>query len=198
MRTVHETEALRPSDPVPRHHSAAGQKPQRLKLILNSKPPGGSSNSADDNIERDLTMSPHSSVNGDVATDNLPPLPFEYPADIAFTESELDMRPDQLFRLLRRQLAWSERDGRTLGEEVKVLEKKRRDEWTAKELVLANLMEAEAAAAVGHANGESERNIMRIVQEDLPGTPLPLRGEVPWYRALSEERVVEGQGMEVG
>lgn len=48
MRTVHETEALRPSDPVPRNYSSAHFKPQRLKLIMNVKPP--TSDTSDDKI----------------------------------------------------------------------------------------------------------------------------------------------------
>src|SRR5690242_21618313 len=38
MRTVHETEALRPSDPVPKHHSSnPSNKFQRLKLVLTNE-----------------------------------------------------------------------------------------------------------------------------------------------------------------
>jgi hypothetical protein len=37
MRTVHETEALRPSDPVPKHHSSnPSNNKQRIRLILNA------------------------------------------------------------------------------------------------------------------------------------------------------------------
>jgi hypothetical protein len=47
MRTVHETEALRPSDPVPKHHSSNPQnKAQRLRLTLKGLAPAanGSAN----------------------------------------------------------------------------------------------------------------------------------------------------------
>ena len=104
MRTVHETEALRPSDPVPRNYSSAHFKPQRLKLIVNSKPP---STSQDVEIDDDATLSPPPEEE-----ETLPP--FEYPPDVAFSDAELSMRPDQLLRLLRRQVAWSEAEGRIL------------------------------------------------------------------------------------
>ncbi|KAL9124963.1 MAG: hypothetical protein Q9217_005771 [Psora testacea] len=184
MRTVHETEALRPSDPVPRNYSSTHFKPQRLKLIVTSKPP----TAPDAEVEESATMSP-----GSVVEDDLPlPPPFEYPPDIQFTDEELSMRPDQLFRLLRRQVHWSEEEGKRLAAEVKGLEKKRKEEWMAKELVLANLMEAELAVA--HSKGEPEANITRIL-EDLPKMPLPLSGkDVPWYRQVEDVPVGGREG----
>ena len=179
MRTVHETEALRPSDPVPRNYSSTHFKPQRLKLIVNSKPPSAPDAEMDDAA----TLSPHSD-------DVLPSAPFEYPPDVHFTSEELSMRSDQLFRLLRRQVLWSEEDGKELASEVKELEKKRKEEWMSKELVLVNLMEAELAVA--HTKGEPEGNVTRIL-DDLPKMPLPLSGkDVPWYRQV-EEVPVEGR-----
>ena len=151
---------------------------------MNSKPPNASN---EEEVDDDATLSPHS-------IEEAPP-PFEYPSDVVFTEAELSMGPDQLFRLLRRQVAWSEADGKALEAEVQALEKKRREEWTAKELVLANLMEAELA--VGHANGEPESRIMQILTEDLPGEPLPLVGkETPWYRHTDDAPAASDQGLE--
>ena len=185
MRTVHETEALRPSDPVPRNYSSAHFKPQRLKLILNSKPPTGPDAEGQD----DETLSP-----GSVTAEDVLAPPFEYPSDIQFTDEELTMRPDQLFRLLRRQVFWSEEDGKELFEEVRGLEKMRKEEWMAKELVLANLMEAELAVA--HSKGESEANVTRIL-EDLPKMPLPLSGkDLPWYRQVEEFPLEEADEQE--
>ena len=47
MRTVHETEALRPSDPVPKHHSSNPQnKAQRIKLTLKGLAPAPNANGA--------------------------------------------------------------------------------------------------------------------------------------------------------
>ncbi|KAG8533242.1 uncharacterized protein KY384_002025 [Bacidia gigantensis] len=189
MRTVHETEALRPSDPVPRNYNSAHFKPQRLKLILNAKPPTDTKDGNGETlVDDDATLSHPSD------TENGTALPYDYPLDVTFTDAELAIRPDQLFRLLRRQLAWSEEDNKLLAEEVQELEKKRRDEWMAKELVLANVMEAELAVA--HGKGEDESKIMRIVTEDLPGEPLPLQGkEIPWYRKTVDDGEDGMEGM---
>ena len=194
MRTVHETEALRPSDPVPRNYSSAHFKPQRLKLIVNAKPPATTSEPSGGS-EKDTPSG--EAIPGLDADDNATiyavtdaendPLPasitqaFEYPEDVKFTEEELAMPPDQLFKQLRRQVHWAEEDGKELQAEVKVMEGQKKEEWMAKELVLANLMEAELAVA--HIKGAlSAENLQRVLG-DLPPHPLPMTGEeVPWYR----------------
>lgn len=196
MRTVHETEALRPSDPVPRNYSSAHFKPQRLKLVLNAKPPTGTSDGSDkDTAASGGEPVPELEIDetaiGDTPTQaegGHGPLPvptavgsYEYPDDVRFTEEEVAMPPDQLFRLLRRQVHWAQDEGKDLLEEVKVMEGKRREEWAAKELVLANVVEAELATA--HTKGMiSEEHVKRVL-DDLPPTPLPMTGgEAPWYR----------------
>ena len=191
MRTVHETEALRPSDPVPRNYNSAHFKPQRLRLVM--KPPLEDGTLRASMVDDNATISNPSDPEDD-ADKPAASTPYDYPSNVTFTDSELAMRPDQLYRLLRRQLAWTEEDNTILADEVKSLERKRRDEWTSKELVMANLMEAELAVA--HSKGADENTIMRIVTEDLPGEPLPLRGRhVPWYRQVQDSRD-EMQGIE--
>ena len=177
MRTVHETEALRPSDPVPRNYSSANFKPQRLKLVMNSKAP--KEEGGDEAADEAATLSPPSG--GGVEE-----TPFEYPPEAAFSPEEQGMPPNQLFRLLRRQIAWAEAAGRELEAEVKDLETKRRNEWTEKELVLTNLMEAELALAYS-MNSNDESRIVELLNESLPGEPLPLVGEdPPWYRKAEQ------------
>ena len=125
MRTVHETEALRPSDPVPRNYNSAHFKPQRLKLVM--KPPVDSRDGVGETpIDDDATISNPSDLENGTEKPTFP-TPYDYPADGTFTEDELAMRPDQLFRLLRRQVAWSEENNRSLAEDVRVLEKKKRE-----------------------------------------------------------------------
>ena len=177
MRTVHETEALRPSDPVPKNYSSIPPKPQRLKLILNAKP--RSQGEANDETENDDDATAYHSDN-----DLEPSLtaPFTYPPDVQFTEEELALPPDQLFRLLRRQVHWTEEDGVALKEEVAALEAKRKKEWLEKELILANVMEAELANA--HDRGEPHENIQAHLG-DLPHPILPMEGELPWYRHVA-------------
>lgn len=184
MRTVHETEALRPSDPVSRNHPLAPAKPQRLKLIVNSKPPpsderGGS---GDADVDDDATIC----TTTDIDPETLPALPFEYPPDVKFTDEELSMRPDHLFKLLRRKIHWAEADGSELRDELEALEAKRKEEWQAKELVLANVMEAELAKAV---DCEVDIDIDRVMKlkDDLPHPMLPITGETPWFRIVEPE-----------
>ncbi|MCJ1273795.1 hypothetical protein MMC21_001588 [Puttea exsequens] len=179
MRTVHETEALRPSDPVPKNYSSIPPKPQRLKLILNSKPREESQDNGDIEMDDDATIYANTEREVEYQAQ-----PFEYPADVQFTDEELSMPPDQLFRLLRRQLHWAQEDGADLKEEVRQLEEKKRADWMQKELVLANLMEAELA------NASDRRDVTRHL-EDLPAQMLPLTGSPPWYR-----HPIEQQGQE--
>ena len=173
MRTVHETEALRPSDPVPKNYSSIPPKPQRLKLIVNSKP--REEGNGDNEVDDEATVY----SNTDAEDEVLPAAPFEYPADVQFTEEELEKSPDRLFKLLRRQIHWSEEDGSDLQDEIRSLEAKRKKEWIAKELVLANLMEAEIATA--HDKGEHPEIVQKLA-EDLPYPMLPIPGPLPWYR----------------
>ena len=176
MRTVHETEALRPSDPVPKNYSSIPPKPQRLKLIVNSKP--RDEGNGDTEIDDDATIY----SNTDAENEAPPAAPFEYPADVQFTEEELEMSPDRLFKLLRRQIHWSEEDGSDLQDEIRSLEAKRKEQWIAKELVLANVMEAEIATA--HNKGEHPEIVQKLA-EDLPLPMLPISGPLPWYRYAS-------------
>lgn len=186
MRTVHETEALRPSDPIPRNHSTAPSKPQRLKLIVNSKPPPDSNSrdrgSRNTSIDDDATICTTTSLDPDPIPSSS--IPFEYPPDVQFTPEELSMRPDQLFALLRRRVHWAEDDGAELREDLEALEAKRKEEWQAKELVLANVMEAELANAV-HCGVDID-NVMSL-KDDLPHPMLPMQGQTPWYRITEPE-----------
>jgi hypothetical protein len=198
MRTVHETEALRPSDPVPKNHSGPPFKPQRLKLIVNSKPPNSDprgADSGDASIDDDATICASSDIN----PDTLPPLPFEYPPDIRFSDEELAMRPDELFKLLRRQVNWAQQEGSELRSEVEALEKKRKEMWQAKELVLANVMEAELAFAI---NWGYNADKVISMQDDLPFPILPISGQTPWYRVVEtdfkDEEAQRGPGMRDG
>ena len=185
MRTVHETEALRPSDPIPRNYNSAHFKPQRLKLII-KQPANGKTD-----IDSNATESPPP-VNGN--EDDVTG-PYEWPEGEAtvFTKEESALPPSQLFRLLRRQVAWSEQAGKELEAEVQELEKKRRAEWMEKELVLYNLMEAECAVAF--MRGGDQQKVLKIVDEDLPKNPLPLeKGDTPWYRSQGEDDIGGEEG----
>jgi Zinc finger, C2H2 type len=136
MRTVHETEALRPSDPVPKGHSeaasrAAGGGPngslKRIKLIVNN-------GDRPKSIVGELPPLPTDGVpdeNGDASPVELDSMPFllpvsheYYPSDVAesLDDHELAIPPSQLYRLLRRQIHWAEQEGAELDRELDIAE----------------------------------------------------------------------------
>ena len=126
MRTVHETEALRPSDPVPRNHSQAGVKPQKLKLTFKKGLNFENGVAADDDL-----------VNGEGESNSKGG--FVFPPDLQYTEEEQTLVPDYLFKLCRRQRHWSEQEGERLKQENADLEARYKEEWQKKELVLLNM-----------------------------------------------------------
>ena len=177
MRTVHETEALRPSDPIPRSHSQAQVKPQRLKLIVHAKPPGNEISNGDvTEVDDDATIYTNTEADPEIQKGPV----FEYPSDLNLSEEEKAMRPSQLFRLLRRQVHWSEEENQELKLEVEALEAKRKEEWQEKELVLTNVVEGELATAFGIK--QDYEQVIRLKDELLPQKMLPLDGPAPWYR----------------
>ncbi|ORX93232.1 hypothetical protein BCR34DRAFT_500029 [Clohesyomyces aquaticus] len=214
MRTVHETEALRPSDPVPKHHSSNPlNKFQRLKLVLGDKarahqdkgstPASPSSHpptSAGAVPPSQPPLGPgdseysHNNVlyMQDLAAPNAPTM-VQFPADMNFTPHELSLPAPELFRLLRRQLHWAAQEGEQLRAEAEALEKKRKEEWVAKELILENIMEAELAQTKRkriEMGMLDEPESFGLLEEDVvPGRALELRpntdAKLPWWREKS-------------
>jgi len=70
-----------------------------------------------------------------------------YPADIHFTTFESAVEADHLMRMLRRQIAWAEKEADQLKRETDELEKIKREEWTMKEVLLEAVMAAELTRA---------------------------------------------------
>ncbi|KAI4105609.1 MAG: hypothetical protein L6R37_002687 [Teloschistes peruensis] len=191
LRTVHETDNLKPSDPVPKSHSSHGRS-QRLKLKP-PKPPGSESNdlpssprpntledakefaAAHEDDDEDDEDDDATAPNDEASTS--PYYVAEY-YDL-FNNEELAMGPVELMRLLRRQVHWIEEEGRGLAAEVEVSEKKRFEEWQRKELVLWNIMEAELSWAA--VNGGDEA-VIEAWRDQLPYPMLPITGPTPWYR----------------
>jgi len=144
MRTVHETEALRPSDPVPRGHTGGisnggGAIPvKRLKLTMGGKANGDKKATLVGDLPAlptrytvamlGMNLQDVEMADGDeteeladaVDVDSIPlslPLPADYyPTDIweDMDEYERNLPPSQYFRLLRRQIHWAEQEGRDL------------------------------------------------------------------------------------
>lgn len=132
MRTVHETEALRPSDPVPKNHSQSlvgsgnGTGPngglKRIKLIVNN---GDKPRSAiSDPPPLPTNQIKNEDGEGEIDVDSMPfemPISLEYyPTDISvqLDENDLSLPPSQWFRLLRRQVHWAEQEGKQLEKDL--------------------------------------------------------------------------------
>lgn len=208
MRTVHETEALRPSDPVPKHHSSnPTNKVQRLKLVLTSegkklphdKGSTPASPSSHSHPANSATGPPAPASDADYAHNNViylqdlaspnAPTMVQFPPDIELSAEELRLPAPDLFQLLRRQLHWATQERDQLRAEAEVLEKQRKEEWQAKELLVENLMEAQVAAEQRH---RAEDNLpedfegFRLVQNDIiPSKALTYtsaNGKQPWWR----------------
>jgi hypothetical protein len=202
MRTVHETEALRPSDPVPKHHSSnPSNKFQRLRLVLShearkqekgstpASPSSHAPHSATAPISADVEHSHNNVIYlQDGASPNAPTI-VQFPEDLTFTDRELTLPAPDLYSLLRRQLHWATQEGEKLRAEVDVLEKKRKHEWLAKELIVENVMEAE----LSHTKRKriesgllQEPESFGLLDEDIAASKVlkvePKAGRSPWWR----------------
>lgn len=209
MRTVHETEALRPSDPVPKHHSSnPTNKSLRLRLVLNNdtKKEKGSTpatpaspsshshplNSATVPLSADVEYAHHNVIYmQDLGSPGAPTM-VQFPPDMNFTAHELSLPAPDLFRLLRRQLLWAQQEGDQLRLEAEALEKKRKEEWVTKELLLENHMEGELAKMKRkrlEAGLLDEPQGYDLMEEDIgPAKMLeiePKAGKIPWWREES-------------
>jgi hypothetical protein len=193
MRTVHETEALRPSDPVPKHHSSNPAKPQRLRLIINKNGAVDKSLPASPAAGQSSSNNPDSVDYGNnnisyVAADSGSPTDsprIRFPPDIHFTEHELSLPATELFRLLRRQEHWAVEEAEELKAQIDDLEKQRFEEWMRKELVLENGFEADLfrMMRMKQEMGVDVDGLWPVLDEDLgPARKLEYKGGQPWWR----------------
>ncbi|KAK5708752.1 hypothetical protein LTR17_020406 [Elasticomyces elasticus] len=188
MRTVHEPEmprgALAPTDiPTPAAASAtvkAGGKGKQSKNATHNNNSGSGINIKPD----PLTL--HSATNPNEpspASDNITYIPahhpitgqpgfmIHYPPDIIFTAWESSIPADQLMRLLRRQLHWAEKEHRELETENAETERRRREEWELKEVLMDGVMESEwARAQRSMMDATEEQDMMeeRGLLDDIP------------------------------
>lgn len=207
MRTVHETEALRPSDPVPKHHSSnPSNKFQRIKLVLSNeaKRPSDSKASTPASPSSLHPSTAHAlhpahgpdadhSLNNvtyiqDLASPGAPTM-VQFPPDISFTPAELALPADALFRSLRRTLQFATDEGEALRVEADALEKQRKAEWDAKELLFENYMEFQIAKT---RRDRLEQGLPADLEgldaaecDIAPSKRLPMdprQGKLPWWR----------------
>ncbi|CAG9971375.1 unnamed protein product [Clonostachys byssicola] len=125
MRTVHETEALRPSDPIPKSMHGPGGKTNKLKIIIKtpqSHGPGG-----DDGDDA-------SGENADLYTALSKEL---------FSEEELAFSADKLYRKCYWEGKWAEEIGEQLMKECKEWEEVYHKEWLEKEALVSQVVKSE-------------------------------------------------------
>lgn len=136
MRTVHETEALRPSDPVPKSMQTGGPagKSSKLKIII--KTPQSHAAGQDDAVDDGNT-------GDDQGSDMFTPMTEEQ----GFTTAELTMPLDRLVKLCKLQAKWAERESEELRHECKVWEDLYKQEWLEKEVLLDQVVQSEQAFA---------------------------------------------------
>ncbi|KAI1202389.1 hypothetical protein F5X97DRAFT_287552 [Nemania serpens] len=132
MRTVHETEALRPSDPVPKamQHHGSEKKSAKLKIII--KTPQSHAAGQDDAVD-------DGDVSDEITADFFTPLTDQQ----GFTSRELAMDMDSLWRLCVANVKWAKKEGEELREECQELEELYRQEWLEKEALVHQAIQIE-------------------------------------------------------
>ncbi|KAJ2981573.1 hypothetical protein NUW58_g6655 [Xylaria curta] len=132
MRTVHETEALRPSDPVPKsmQHHGGEKKGNKLKIII--KTPQSHAAGQDDAVD-------DGDASDEITADFFTPLTEQQ----GFTSRELAMDMDSLWRLCVANLKWATTEGEELREECEELEEIYRQEWLEKEALVDQASQVE-------------------------------------------------------
>jgi hypothetical protein len=143
MRTVHETEALRPSDPIPK--SMQPMLKHRLKL----------------SVKPQVTQNgvPHP-LNGVTNGNDPPGWTSSYPAELGLTAEEEARGPKELYRLLRRQLHWAEEEGELLKRQCEQLEELRKKEWLDKEVLLDQVIRNEISWS------ERRQEVLKMLKQD--------------------------------
>lgn len=130
MRTVHETEALRPSDPVPKSMQTSGAGGRKYKIIIRTPQSHAAGQS-------DLVDDGHS------ADEHAGELFTQLTEKDGFTERELAMPFPTLHALCRHQVRWAEEDGETLKQECKKWEDIYKQAWLEKEVLLTQMIKSE-------------------------------------------------------
>lgn len=130
MRTVHETEALRPSDPVPKSmQSGPESKSSKLKIII--KTPQSHGASPDDGADAGAN---DEEINADFFTPITPEL---------FSADELALPVDKLYRKCHWEAKWADDVGEALNKECKEWEAAYYKEWLEKEVLLSQVIQSE-------------------------------------------------------
>jgi hypothetical protein len=211
MRTVHETEALRPSDPVPKHHSSNPQnKSQRVRLTFKGLGGGPASNGHNEsNVKApEAPKSAKSNISAPASPSTGPTIPpadldyehanvvfhpttlsrtgddRQFPPDIHFSDWELALSPPDLLKALKVHLSEATAESASLRHSLDLLEERRKNEWMAKELVIENVLESEHKILQRRGGGDLDSASLQAMLKDVePARLLDVHGDgVPWWR----------------
>lgn len=149
MRTVHEPDTPRPAE----KHQV-----QRIKLKL-SQPKDESQTQAQESQPQSQPDKSLDTTPGDTNTNTLPleeiDLPETAGPELGFDAHELSLAPRDLFRLLRRQIHWAEKEGQQLRAEWDGIRPQRKQMWMEKEAISDDAADAEMRLFKILMDGES-------------------------------------------
>lgn len=132
MRTVHETEALRPSDPVPKSMQSGGTAGKSTKLKIIIRTPQSHAAGHDDAVD-----------DGNSGDENPAELFTQLTERDGFEPRELVMPLKKLHIVCRAQVKWAEEDGEELKRECKKWEEIYKQAWLEKEVLVTQMAESE-------------------------------------------------------
>lgn len=145
MRSVHETDTMRPIDSISKVHGTPASttgtpasKLQRIRLKLTQpREPGTESEPHTEAIT--IVPAPITAETHDPEETSMP----EFGPELDFDASELSLPPRDLYRLLRRQIAWAGKEATQLQAEWETIRPQRERAWREKEAIFDDLIDAE-------------------------------------------------------
>jgi hypothetical protein len=141
MRSVHETDTMRPNDAIakvgaPSTTGTPASKLQRIRLKLTQPREPGTEHEPH-HVEAPVIIPPL--TEHELEENSMP----EFGPELDFDEYELALPPRDLYRLLRRQIAWAGKETAQLQAEWEVLRPQREAAWREKEAIFDDLIDAE-------------------------------------------------------
>lgn len=128
MRTVHETDALKPAaDPTPKSMHSVGTGKSKLKIIIKRAQSQGLDN---DSLDEAMNGEEHADLYTVLSKD-------------LFTDEELASSTQDLYRKCYWEAKWAEEIGESLRKECQDWEEVYHKEWLEKEALVAQVIESE-------------------------------------------------------
>ncbi|KAF4124010.1 Zinc finger, C2H2 type [Geosmithia morbida] len=146
MRTVHETEALRPSDPIPKsqHSAPATGKQSKLKIIIKKQPGQQDDAAMTGTDDQQQQQQQHADgANGKANSDDPNAEYYTVLPKELFDQQELSYPVDKLYRKCYWESKWSKEIGDELERECAKWEEVYYKEWLEKEALLAQVIKSE-------------------------------------------------------